>query len=229
MSNYSNFIKLMRKKSSLLRCIFFTLITQLMLTFIFIKILNSLNLTKNVLISYKNSFTFKIITFLIFLGSLFLLVFILSPKLSYYQKYLLFTIFSLIQAFFLHIVLSIYSNETIVFALYATILIFIFLFMFGLITVYLGIDLGWLGILLFISLFFLIITRLVTLILNSYSYYNKLFSIISLFIFILYILYDTNKILLKYKNTDTNCINGAIDYYLDLINIFLDILRLSDN
>ena len=54
-------------------------------------------------------------------------------------------------------------------------------------------------------------------------------SIISLVIFILYIIYDTNKILLKYDNTTQFCITGALDYYLDIINIFIDMLRLSSN
>jgi len=43
----------------------------------------------------------------------------------------------------------------------------------------------------------------------------------------LYIIYDTNKILLKYNNTNDYCIIGALDYYLDVINIFIDLLRLS--
>jgi hypothetical protein len=33
---------------------------------------------------------------------------------------------------------------------------------------------------------------------------------------------DTNNILLKYKNSDNDCINGALQYYLDIINIFMN-------
>ena len=64
---------------------------------------------------------------------------------------------------------------------------------------------------------------------GNYEIYQKAFAIISLVIFILYIIYDTNKILLKYDNTTQFCIMGALDYYLDIINIFIDMLRLSSN
>ena len=64
---------------------------------------------------------------------------------------------------------------------------------------------------------------------GNYETYQKVFAVISLTIFMLYIIYDTNKILLKYNNTNDYCIIGALDYYLDVINIFIDLLRLSDD
>jgi len=142
---------------------------------------------------------------------------------------MVFILFSLIEAFFLHIILSNYSDETIQFAFYSTIAIFVSLFIFGLFVVYLGYDLGWLGLVLFMALFILIITQLVFMLIGNYEIYQKAFAIISLVIFILYIIYDTNKILLKYDNTTQFCIMGALDYYLDVINIFIDMLRLSSN
>jgi len=140
---------------------------------------------------------------------------------------MVFTLFSLIEAFFLHIILSTYSDETIEFAFYSTIAIFISLFIFGLVVVYLGYDLGWLGLILFMSLFILIIIQLIFMFMGNYETYQKVFAVISLTIFMLYIIYDTNKILLKYNNTNDYCIIGALDYYLDVINIFIDLLRLS--
>ena len=153
----------------------------------------------------------------------------IASSLSYSQKYIVFILFSLIEAFFLHIILSNYSDETIQFAFYSTIAIFVSLFIFGLFVVYLGYDLGWLGLVLFMALFVLIITQLVFMFIGNYDTYKKVFSVISLSIFVLYIIYDTNKILLKYDNTTQFCITGALDYYLDIINIFIDMLRLSSN
>lgn len=153
----------------------------------------------------------------------------IKSSLSYSQKYMVFTLFSFIEAFFLHIILSIYSDETIEFAFYSTIAIFVSLFIFGLIVVYLGYDLSWLGLLLFMSLFILIITQLIFMFIGNYETYKKVFAVISLTIFVLYIIYDTNKILLKYNNTTDYCIIGALDYYLDILNIFIDLLRLSDD
>ena len=217
----------MRNKSSLLKCIFFTLITQITLTMGFIKLLNMTETTNEIINRYQNSFSMSILLSLLLIISIVLLYIMIKSSLSYSQKYMVFTLFSLIEAFFLHIILSTYSDETIEFAFYSTIAIFISLFIFGLVVVYLGYDLGWLGLILFMSLFILIITQLIFMFMGNYETYQKVFAVISLTIFMLYIIYDTNKILLKYNNTNDYCIIGALDYYLDVINIFIDLLRLS--
>ena len=54
--------------------------------------------------------------------------------------------------------------------------------------------------------------------------YLKIVSIISLFIFSLYIIYDTNNILQRNYNGDF--ITASLDYYLDVLNIFIDLLNL---
>ena len=229
MSKLSNFTTLMRNKKELLNCIFFTLLTQITLTIVFIKIFNLTEYTTHILELYKTSTMFSIVVFLFFIGSIFLIYAMIVTKLSYFQKYVIFTIFSLIEAFFLHIILSVYSDDTIQFAFYSTIAIFVSLFIFGLFVVYLGYDLSWLGIILFLSLFMLIIVSLITMVVGNYTAYQKVFASVSLVIFLLYIIYDTNKILLKYQNTTDFCIIGALDYYLDILNIFLDVLQLSSN
>ena len=217
----------MRNKSSLLKCIFFTLITQIALTMGFIKLLNMTETTNEIINRYQNSFSMSILLFLLLIISIVLLYIMIKSSLSYSQKYMVFTLFSFIEAFFLHIILSTYSDETIKFAFYSTIAIFISLFIFGLVVVYLGYDLSWLGLVLFMSLFILIIAQLIFMFMGNYETYQKVFAVISLTIFMLYIIYDTNKILLKYNNTNDYCIIGALDYYLDVINIFIDLLKLS--
>ena len=229
MTKLNNFVKLMRNKKALLNCIFFTLLTQIAITIGFIKAFNVTKITDNILTEYNSSFSFGILIFLLFIISLVLLYIMITSSLSYSQKYMVFILFSLIEAFFLHIILSNYSDETTQFAFYSTIAIFVSLFIFGLFVIYLGYDLGWLGLVLFMALFILIITQLVFMLIGNYEIYQKAFAIISLVIFILYIIYDTNKILLKYDNTTQFCIMGALDYYLDVINIFIDMLRLSSN
>jgi FtsH-binding integral membrane protein len=57
------------------------------------------------------------------------------------------------------------------------------------------------------------------------NYYLSRFVVL---LFSLYIIYDTNNILLKYKNKDkTDCIMGALNYYLDIINLFTEYLRIN--
>ena len=88
----------------------------------------------------------------------------------------------------------------------------------------LKIDLSWLGILLFICLVALIIRYLIMFI---YPVKKKTYMMINTFgivLFSLFIMYDTNKILVRYKNTQVDCVRGALDYYLDLINLFIRFL-----
>lgn len=229
MTKLNNFVKLMRKKKELLNCIFFTLLTQIVITIGFIKVFDSTKITDGILSLYRTSFSFGLTIFLLFIVSVFLIYIMINSSLSYSQKYMVFIVFSLIEAFFLHIIMSNYSAETIQFAFYSTITVFISLFIFGLFVVYLGYDLSWLGLLLFIALFTLIIVQLSVILIGNYEIYQKGFAIVGLIIFVLYIIYDTNKILLKYDNTTQFCITGALDYYLDVINIFIDILRLSSD
>lgn len=229
MSKLVNFTKLMRNKKDLLICIFFTLISQVFLTISFVKIFDYTEKTTHILNLYQKSTLFSILLYTLFFATLILIYLMVGTNLTYAQKYIIFTVFSFIEAFFLHIVLSVYSEELIKFAFYSTIVIFISLFLFGLFIVYLGYDLSWLGIFLFIALFVLVISSTILIFINKYTIYQKVLSIISLVIFILYIIYDTNTILLKYDNTNKYCISGALDYYLDIINIFLDILKYSSD
>ena len=228
MSRLNTFFELMRNKKVLLKCIFFTLLTQVAITIGFIKMFDKIEITNNILNLYNSSTAFSIFIFILFGISIFLIYLMIRTPLTYWQKYMIFILFSLIQGVFLHIILSNYNEKTITFAFYSTIVIFISLFLFGLFIVYLGYDLSWLGFILFISLFTLIITQLVFMFIGNYDTHQKIFAIISLVIFILYVIYDTNIILLKYKNTTDFCITGSLDYYLDVINIFVDLLKLSD-
>ena len=168
-----------------------------------------------------NSKIYILILFLFFIIGLILIFILISSNLTYFQKYIVFILFSLIEAFFIYLILSRFNNEIIKFAFYSTILIFISLFIIGLIIVYFGYDLGWMGILLFLSLLILIIIQLISICFKDLQIYNKFLAVSSLIIFMLYIIYDTNNILLKYKNNNDFCIIGTLDYYLDIINILL--------
>ena len=57
---------------------------------------------------------------------------------------------------------------------------------------------------------------------NSYKKYATTFGLI---LFSIFILYDTNNILLKYNDTNIDCIRGSLNYYQDIVNIFIHMLR----
>ena len=115
-------------------------------------------------------------------------------------------------------------------AAYATLINFALMFVFGLIIVYFGYDLTWLGGILFIGLLILITVQFIGFFTEQSNQYYKNISYISVAIFSLYILYDTNRILLKYQNkSKSDCINGAMEYYLDIINLFTNYLNIDSN
>ena len=61
---------------------------------------------------------------------------------------------------------------------------------------------------------------------GTFNMLQKAFSFIGLIIFSIYIIYDTNSIL--QRNYYGDFITASLDYYLDIINIFLDIVNINN-
>ena len=155
-----------------------------------------------------------------------------NPKLTFVQKQILFILFSIITGLLLSLaVYAVQSEEIVDAALISTAVNFIAMLLLGLAIVYLGYNLEWMGLLLFIALLILIVVRIITLFVDEQEFkkINRYMVISSIVIFSLYILYDTNTILLRYKNTSkSDCIKGALDYYLDIINLFTNYLSANE-
>ena len=226
MSMLNKFSKLMKEKKELLSCIFFTLATQILFTMLSVKVFDYTEHTTHILDLYKNSTLFSVLLFVSFIVSMLLIYALYMTNLSYEQKYVLFLIFSLIESFLLHIILSIYDENTIDIAIVLTGVLFSLLFVFGLVFVYFGYDLSWMGFFLYLSLFIIIICSIVFSFMPNHDSNQKILTIFSTIIFMLYIIYDTNEILMK---SNQDCIKGAMAYYLDIINLFLDILKLIND
>lgn len=104
-------------------------------------------------------------------------------------------------------------------ALVGTASIFVTMFVFGLVLIMSGIQLGFMtGLILLFALLALIIISIVQYFIAQSSFLKKLIVIATLLIFSLYIVYDTNTIL--QRNYDGDFISASLNYYLDLINIF---------
>ena len=56
---------------------------------------------------------------------------------------------------------------------------------------------------------------------------SKSIAVVTIILFSLFIMYDTNNILLKYKGK-ADCIRGALDYYLDILNLFTSYLNMDN-
>jgi FtsH-binding integral membrane protein len=98
----------------------------------------------------------------------------------------------------------------------------------GALLIMFGLKLGYsFAVFLFFSLLFLIIGRLISLFMGTYSVAMRGFAVLSLVVFSLYIIYDTNHILQREYYGDF--ITASLDYYLDIINVFVNLLSLHNN
>jgi len=219
------FSTLLRQKKDLMGCIFLTLIFQLVISVATMKLDQEKNLLGNFMKTnkYLPQVGLIISFFAIFYG-------IFKTK-SFATKQLLFGLLSIIMGLILSSMIHIINDPKIVeSAAISTIINFGLMFLLGLVIVYFGYDLSWLGILLFIGLFILIVVQVIGIFSPQSDETHKMIAYASVVIFSLYVLYDTNKILLKYQNkSKSDCILGAIDYYLDIINLFEDYLLIGSS
>lgn len=117
-----------------------------------------------------------------------------------------------------------YELTSIIYIFLATTIIFL---IFSFIGRNLKIDLSKFGTFLFIALLSVLVLEIINIfILNSTL--DMWLCIISLLIFIAYIAYDIQKVikLSSYTNSDNIAIIGAFTLYLDIINIFIRLIRL---
>ena len=221
MNNLKQFKELLIRKQDLLKCIFGTLLFQIILTaLVFTYIYKNPKIFNN---TFNRVGVFTSIILLLVLN-LFLLYVMINFNISFYQRFGIFIIFSIIQGIFLGASLKYIHESIIISSLVSTIIIFLVFLLIGFIIVYFKYDISWLGIFLFFALLGLIIFQITSFFLPASESRRKIMTTLALIIFSGYILFDTNNILLKYKdkNSDIDCIRGALDYYLDIINIFIN-------
>jgi FtsH-binding integral membrane protein len=220
MNYLKQFSKLIHHKKNLLRCIFTTLLCQLIATsLVFIVIYRSQSSQKN----KKNKFETLYALIALILGVI-LIICMTMFQMSFMQRSILFTLFSILQGLFLGFSLRYIQPNAILSALLFTVLLFFMMLIFGFILVYYQMDLSWLGIILFFLLLGLIAVRLVSIFFPYSKRREQLLTTFALLLFSIYIIYDTNNILLRYDSIKyhRDCILGALDYYLDIINIFVN-------
>jgi FtsH-binding integral membrane protein len=113
-------------------------------------------------------------------------------------------------------------------AILGTISIFGVMFLFGAMLIMFGINLGFqFAAFLFYALLLLIIVQLVVMFSGTSSIFVKGLSVAGLILFSLYIVYDTNNILQREYYGDF--ITASLDYYLDILNIFIDLVSFNNN
>jgi len=209
---------LLKKKSKLFQCIFITLLFQLFITYSTITINDKINIIDN-----NNT-----ILFILLIVGLIIITIIIQYTESFILKQILFGIFSIIVGLLLSYTFDSIENKDIIKkSIISTLINFIIIFIFGLIIGLYGIDISWMGIILLILLLIIITVSIFNIFDNSEDKdkWNKYISIFIIILFSVYIIYDTNNILLKYN--DNKCVDAALDYYLDIWNIFTSYLNLN--
>jgi len=159
-----------------------------------------------------------------------LLFFIAFKELPIYVKGILFCLFSFCFGKLFTIYKKKYGEEAINIAVMGALSVFGVMFAIGAILLTFGIKLSPLiGFILFIALLGLIIVRLMSIFGSSLSPAKKTIYGAGIVIFALYIVYDTNNILHRINYYNGDFITASMDYYLDIINLFSNILGYENN
>ncbi len=223
MSRLTDFSRLLRSKKELMLCIFLTLMLQLSISIAIMKFDQ-----ERQLLSDYNPFAVLILSVIVLLIITYKLT---DPRIPFIAKQVLFLVVSVFFGLLLSKLTHFVDQQVVEAATVSTLANFFLFLVIGLIIVYFKYDLGWMGIFLIIAIVGVIITRIFLLFTDEEqqeksNYYLSRFVVL---LFSLFILYDTNNILLKYKNKDkTDCIMGALNYYLDIINLFTEYLQISN-
>jgi FtsH-binding integral membrane protein len=211
----SDLISLIVSKKEFFILIFANLIAQLGITYYIMQKTPAAD---------KNAINFWIL-FGIQIILIFVLVLVPMPS---WMKFLVFSVFSYTFGLSLARLKSKYDPTMIQAAIMGTIGIFGAMMAFGAFLIMSGIKLGYqFGLALLYALLLLIIVRIVFLFIPSSSGTKRYLTIFSLLLFSLYIIYDTNSIL--QRNYFGDFITASLDYYLDIINIFVNLLSYNNN
>lgn len=204
------------EKMLFLAMVFSTLTIQLSVSYATIKYLET-----NVILRDK-LFRYIILFHILQFGIIIVLSFVpMHPAI----KFALFTIFSVISGITLSKVAMRVSPDLFKGVLISTLCIFVVLVVVGLIISATGINISWLGWILMFILLCVIVIYVAMLLMKTSKRSHKIMATVSLLLFALFIIYDTNHILQRDYNGDF--VTAAIDYYLDIINMLLSLLNMK--
>ena len=95
---------------------------------------------------------------------------------------------------------------------------------FTAILVNLNFDILKYGLYLFFSMLILLVISLINIFFIQDDFTSNFIKFCFIILFSIYIIYDTYLILYRPTTFNNDCISGAVDYYLDFINIFVNII-----
>jgi hypothetical protein len=212
-----NLLSLIADKKQFFILTFINLIFQLGITY-YLMMKNTMGLESNKSRSIMMTFMFILEIIIIII-----LAFVPMPP---FLKFVLFSIFSASMGITLSVIKTDTNAKIIQTAIVSALAIFTSMLTFGVILIMFGIQLSMqFGFVLLIALLFLIVFQIVSLFLGSYKFFEKGIIVFALMLFSVYVVYDTNTIL--QRNYYGDFITASLDYYLDIINIFVDLVSLG--
>jgi len=208
------------------------------LLLVFSNLLVQLGISYYLMMNYKGP---HVNVWFILFATLSILYLIIFVPMSSFMKFLLFCIFSALFGVNLSVINSDNndknskndkndknSKDIIHLAMLQTLSVFGAMFLVGAFLLASGIKFGFaFAGFLFYSLLFLILARLWTFFSGTINIHTFALSVIGVFLFSLYIIYDTNIILRREYYGDF--ITASMDYYLDIINLFTNLFNLNNN
>ena len=204
----NNLFQLINEKKQFLILVFSNLVAQLGITYY--TMMNYPGIT--------NKF------WLIIIAQFVIIFFLALVTMPSWIKFILFSLFSFLWG----VILAGFRqkpgmDKLIQFAVAGSAGVFATMVVIGMLLIMFGIQLG-MGFAtgLFIALLLLIIVQFVLIFINKYSVATRFMSGFGLLLFSLFIIYDTNNIL--QRNYSGDFITASLDYYLDIINVFVDLL-----
>lgn len=217
-TSYQQFLKKLNEKKFFMMEVYLSLILQIIIAFSILHLENKINLIDN---------RFKFYGLVIFL---FLILFIIHHIQNKILKFIFLSLFSICVGFLLGYKIDNKTEdakEIEIKAFLTTVVIFVYMIFFTFFLTSIGLKIPpYAGIALFFALLVVIVLIFITSISNQYPYYEKIFSAILIFLFSCFIVNDTNNILNRdYYGNDF--ISATLDYLLDFINIFSDVLDLQ--
>ena len=210
--NGPQLMQLIFKKKEFLILVFANLIAQLGITYYVMQ------KTNNSTVGFWSLFIAQIII-------IFVLGLVPMPPII---KFLVFSVFSYTFGLSLSHLKEKYDAKMIDIAIQGSLSIFGVMLASGIVLVGFGKYLGYrFGAFLFWALLALIIAQLVLVLGQGLSTAKKVLSYVGLALFSLFVVYDTNQILSRDYSGDF--ITASLDYYLDILNLFTNILNINDN
>jgi FtsH-binding integral membrane protein len=205
--------------------IYSLLIAQLLITFLvlFNCIKNSALIKK----LHQNSFALLIGSLILFIG---LIVILAIPQIPIWIKIVVAIVLSIMEGYILCMfagrikVRGVNVMNLIKQSIVISVNLFVALSIVGYILAYFNINITSWGLYLLAALIVLILVQIVGLFIPYESGFHKILIIVGLLLFSVYVVYDTNIILM---NEIENVFLSALSFYLDFINLFIRILSLN--